>query len=109
MVEWLKERSLRAVLTLVVALIAAGLAISFPPDIAFLLAIDLGTWVEAAVAVYIAAQVTRIRPLMAFLRATFSSRVMRSGRQSRTPSLTSRDRQSSDDEPAPAAALGAAL
>ena len=108
MVDWLKRRPARVALTLVVALIAGGLAISFPPDTAVLLAIDFGTWVEAAVAVYVAAQVTRVRPLVTFLRATFSPRARRSKRQSRTRSLLKRDRQS-DEEPAAVAALAAAL
>jgi hypothetical protein len=101
MVEWLKRRSGRVALTLMVTVIAAGLAISFPPDIAFLLAICVGTWVEAAVAVYVAAQITRVRPLLTFMKAKVSARVRRSARQTRTASQR-RDSSSNDDEPASA-------
>lgn len=102
----LKLWTSRAVLALIVVLLVAGLAYSFPLDLAFLLAIDLATWVEAAVAVYVAAQVTRIRPLLTFVRA----RLFTSGRRSRrrrTRLPLRRRSPSNDDGPAPALALAA--
>jgi len=102
--NFLRHWSSRAVVTVIVILILAGLATSFPADIAFLMAIDLGTWVEAAVAVYVATQVTKIRPILTFIRARFFTR-RSSKRQIRTR-VTRRDK-SADDDPAPEWALAA--
>lgn len=103
MLQWLKKRSGRAVLALVFMLLVAGLAISFPPDLAFLFAIDLSAWVEAAVAVYVAAQVTRIRPLLTILSARLALRRRRSQRQRRSAGAARKER-SNDEEDAPASA-----
>ena len=101
----LRQWTSRAALALIVAVLLVGLAYSFPADIAFLMAVDLGTWVEAVVAVYVVSQVTRIRPILAFFRARFLPR-RRSTRQIRSR-VVRRDKPSSDDHPAPAWALAA--
>jgi uncharacterized membrane protein len=100
MLEWLKRRSARAVLALIVMLLVAGLAVSFPPDLAFLMALDVSTWVEAAVAVYVATQLTKVRPLLIFVRARLFGRTRKSPRQSRTRAITKTAEASNDDEPA---------
>ena len=97
----------RAALALVVVLLAAGLAYSFPADIAFLFAIDIGTWLEAAVAVYVAAQVTKIRPVVSFLRARLFGRQRKSARQVRTRTAAKRDLPANDDDPGPVVRLAA--
>ena len=94
----LRQWSSRAALALIVAVLVVGLASSFPADIAFLMAIDLGTWVEAAVAVYVVTQVTRIRPIFGILRVRFFSQ-RRSRRQVRRR-VARKERRSKDDDPA---------
>ena len=106
MLEWLKKRSGRTAIALIVMLIAMGLALSFPPDIAFLFAIDMGTWFEAAIAVYVVAQVTRIRPLVAFLKARLAIRHRRAARRPRTAAVE-RKEASNDDKPRSPFALAA--
>ena len=98
MLQWLKHRFLRILVALIVMLIVAGLATSFPPDLAFLFAIDVSAWVEAAVAVYVVAQITRIRPLLTFLRARLAHGGRSAARQVRTRA-EAREEPSNDDEP----------
>src|SRR4051794_24728499 len=95
----LRHWTSRAVLLLLIVLLVAGLAYSLPIDAAFLFAIDLASWVEAAVAVYVVSQVARIRPIIAYLRAHFSGRSRSSRRQFR-PRRTSIRRKPDDDHPA---------
>ena len=103
----LRQWSGRAALTLILIVIVAGLASTFPADLAFLMALDLSTCVEAAVAVYVAAQVTKIRPILSFLRARFALRRRAAARERRTRSAATRRESSSDDDPAPRLALAA--
>jgi hypothetical protein len=88
-------------------MLVAGLAYSFPLDVAFLMAVDLGTWIEAAVAVYVVSNVTRIRPILAFIRARQSVFRRRSRREVRTPAVSRRRESSNDDDPAPSLAFAA--
>jgi hypothetical protein len=99
MLEWLKQRSIRAIVAVIVIVLVAGLAVSFPPDFALLMAVDLSTWVEAALAVYAATQVGRVRPVLMFLRAKMFGRLRASTRHARTRSLKKPDELSNDDEP----------
>ena len=101
----LRQWTSRAALALIVAIILVGLASSFPADIAFLMALDLGTWVEAVVAVYVVTQVTKIRPILAVLRARLVPR-RRSMRQIRTRAVRS-EKPSNDDNPVAGWALAA--
>jgi hypothetical protein len=86
-------------------LLAAGFAIRYPADIAFIMALDLSTWVEAFVAVYAVTQVTKIRPMLMFARARLLGYLRRSPRQSRTRVSTSRKPPAKEDEPASALAF----
>lgn len=95
--NWLKLWTARAAVALVVILILTGLASTFPADVAFLMAIDLGTWVEAAVAVYVASQVTKVRPLLTFVRARFSKGPRERMRRTRALRM---EKSSNDDKPA---------
>lgn len=100
MMNWLKHWSGRIAMALIVAIFVAGLASTFPADIAFLMAVDLGTWVEAAIAVYVVAQVTKVRPAIAFLRARLFFRKQRSSRGKYTRSVAIKRESSNDDDPA---------
>jgi hypothetical protein len=93
----LKLWAIRAALAFLIVLIAVGFAYSFPVDIAFLMAMDLATWIEAAVAVTIATQVIKIRPMLTFLRARFFSR-RGSGRRVRAHRAR-REKPVNEDEP----------
>jgi len=97
----------RAMMALIVVLIAVGLAYSFPMDVAFLMAIDLGTWIEAAVAIYVVSSVTRIRPIVAILRTRLFALRKRSRRRTRTPAASKRMAPSNDEDPAQAFAVAA--
>jgi hypothetical protein len=101
MVEWLKLWSGRAALALLVALFAVGLAYSFPVDLAFLFALDLATWVETAIAVYAAMQVTRIRPLLTLVRARLFARRRTVRRQARKRVSDTRRKGANDDRADP--------
>ena len=105
MLEWLNKRSRRAAIALIIMLLAAGFAFSFPADIAFIMALDLSTWVEAFVAVYVVTQVTKIRPMLMSARARLLGYLRRSPRQSRTSVSTSRQQPAKEDEPASALAF----
>jgi hypothetical protein len=98
-IEWLKRRSGRTAIALVVMLLAAGFAVSFPADIAFIMALDLSTWVEAFVVVCVAAQVTKVRPILVLLRARLRSWRRGSQRQSRTRAVGCKKLPPSKDEP----------
>ena len=101
MLQWLKQRLFRVIVTLIVIVLVAGLAASFPPDLAFLMAVDLSTWVEAALAVYVAAQLTRVRPILTYVRTRFLGGFRKSSRQRRTRAVAKTREPSNDDEPAP--------
>ena len=105
MLQWLKHRFFRVIVTLIVIVLVAGLATSFPPDFALLMAVDLSTWVEAALAVYVATQVARVRPLVMFIRAKVLGRLRRSARQARTRSVSKSLQSPNDDEPGPRLAV----
>ena len=106
MLQWLKQRIFRVTVTLIAIVLVAGLAASFPPDLAFLMALDLSTWVEAALAVYLATQVARVRPMVMFVRARMQ-RLRRSARQPRTRGPANALENSNDDDPAPQLGLAA--
>jgi hypothetical protein len=99
MLQWLKHRLFRVIVTLIVIMLVAGLATSFPPDFALLMAVDLSTWVEAALAVYVATQITRVRPILIFIRARILGPLRRSARHARTRPLKKLLKPSNDDEP----------
>ena len=101
MLEWLKQRSMRVVVAVIVIVLVAGLAVSFPPDFALLMAVDLSTWVEAAISVYIATQLTRVRPAAAFIRMKLSGRVRKSQRRTRVRSVSRTSDAANDEDPAP--------
>ena len=107
MLQWLRYRLFRVIVTLIVIVLVAGLATSFPPDFALLMAVDLGTWVEAALAVYVATQVARVRPILMFVRAKIFGRLRGSTRQTRTRPVRKPLERSNDDEPAAELAFAA--
>lgn len=89
-----------ALFSILVVMFAAGLAYSFPADMAFLLAINLVTWAEAAIAVYVVATVTKVRPLVTYLRAIFLRRRAGAVRQQRTHKIPRPDcSNDNDDDP----------
>jgi hypothetical protein len=93
--EFLKLWFGRAALMLVVALLAAGLVYTFPADLAFLLAVDLATWAEAVVVVFAAAQITKVRPFLTYIRARLFVR-----RRQRPRALRQRPRgETANDDP----------
>jgi hypothetical protein len=69
----------RALVAVLVMLLAAGFTYSLPMDLAFLAAVDVATYVDALVGVYVVANIARIRPMIAHLRAS-SIRVARKAR-----------------------------
>lgn len=107
MFEGLKHRLGRAVVAAIVIVLVAGLAASFPPDLAFLMAVDLSTWVEAALAVYVVAQVAKVRPALIFVRAKVLGRLRRSVRRTRTRAVGKPREASNDDHPARALGFAA--
>jgi hypothetical protein len=107
MMEFLRFWSSRAAIALLVFLLAMGLAYSFPADVAFLFAIDLATWVEAVVVVYAAAQVTKIRPLLALLAARLIRRRYVRKRPARMRRLSALRDAANDDLNEPDRALAA--
>jgi hypothetical protein len=107
MLQWLRHRFFRVIVTLIVIVLVAGLATAFPPDFALLMAVDLSTWVEAAIAVYVATQVARVRPALMFLRAKIFGRSRGSTRQALTRSLRKPLEPSNDDDPADRLVLAA--
>jgi hypothetical protein len=68
MIESLKRWTYRVAMLALVSVLLIGLAYTFPADAALLFAIDLATYVEVAVAVYVAGQVARLKPMLAMAR-----------------------------------------
>jgi hypothetical protein len=99
---WKKCRKLLGFLIL--ALLVAGLASTFPPDLALLGAIDFASYVDVLIGVYLVATVTRAGPLLHGARQ-FARRWFRLGRprQRRRPRSASRHAvppPDNDDDPA---------
>lgn len=89
----------RAAMALLVIIFAAVLAYSFPADLALLLAIDVATYVDALVGVYVIAQVTRLRPLIALGRASLAARFGRRSRRATAMRPSKRTSAANDDDP----------
>jgi hypothetical protein len=95
--SWLRFWTGRTFMALVVFALVVGLAYTFPLDFAFLFALDLATWLEAAVFIWAATQATRIRPLVALVRARLFASHRGCGRRRRSQNRKSRLDASNDD------------
>jgi hypothetical protein len=69
----LKAWAYRLAVMALVAVVAMGLAYSYPADLALLFAVDIATYLEAAVTVWAVAQVTRVKPAWAATRLRMSA------------------------------------
>ena len=96
----------RAFMAALVCLFVFAFAYSLPADFALLAAIDMATYVDAFIGVYVIARVTRLRSYLAYVRARMAMTIRRFGKRARR--LTIRPDKSrnaaNDDDPAMAMA-----
>jgi hypothetical protein len=99
---WKRCRKLLALLIL--ALLVAGLASTFPPDLALLGAIDFASYLDVLIGVYLVTTVTKVGPLLQaarqFARRWFRLGRPRQKRQPRSASTLAVPSPDNDDDPA---------
>ena len=101
----LKSWISRTFLLALVAVLMVGLAYTVPLDLALIGAIDMATYIDALVGVYLIAQVARLRPIIGASRAWVATRFWR--RRQRpivTRRLTKAPPANDDDRPVALAA-----
>jgi hypothetical protein len=92
-------------MSILIALLVAGLAYTFPIDFALLGAVDLSIYVDALVGVYVIANVVKLRSLAQFIRARLGRTIRRLGaRRKRTHAIGQQrrpaDAHNDNDDPA---------
>ncbi|MEO7411051.1 MAG: hypothetical protein ABIU10_07005 [Sphingomicrobium sp.] len=99
----IKVWSGRVVMALMVALFVYAFAQTLPIDFALLVAVDMAVYVDALVGVYVIAQVTKLRPMIAYLRlraSAFRGRLNKRARRIRTHVIDGHKSPANDDDPA---------
>jgi hypothetical protein len=81
-----------------IALLVYGLAQTLPLDLAWLFAGDLVTYLEVAAAVWLAAQVTRLRWALAYARFALRPLALRARRRARRAMRRLTARKPADDD-----------
>ncbi len=109
---WSKLRiwSGKVVMALLLALFVFAFAQTLPIDFALLAAVDMAVYVDALVGVYVVAQVTKLRPMFAYLGLQLSALAGRFGKRARrvrTRLINSLKKPANDDDPAVAFAIAA--
>ena len=98
----LKRIAGRIFMAALVAIFVFAFAYTLPADFALLAAIDMATYVDAFIGVYVIARVTRFRSYLAYVRAHMAMTMRRFGK--RAQRLTIRADKSrnaaNDDDPA---------
>jgi len=92
MIDNLKRWAYRMTMLVLVSVLLIGLAYPFPADVALLFAVDLAAYVEAVVAVYVTAQVIRLKPMLTMAKQWFLTAYARI--RGRTASRTQISRRS---------------
>ncbi len=67
----------RAIMLTLIAALMLGLAYTAPLDLALIGAIDLATYIDALLGVYVIAQISRLRPMLAMSRLWIAARLRR--------------------------------
>ena len=109
---WNKLRmwSGKVVMALLVALFVFAFAQTLPIDFALLVAVDMALYVDALVGVYVIAQMTRLRPMIAYLglqASALAGRFRKRARRVRTRLINGLKKPANDDDPAVAIAIAA--
>jgi hypothetical protein len=90
-------------MSLLIIVIAVGLAYSFPADLAMLAAVDLSVYVDALVGAYLVASLVKVRPALQLARSAIRAVGRRlGGRRKRSRSRIQRpaaSRADNDDGP----------
>lgn len=94
----------RAAMAALVALLVVGMAYSLPADLALLAAIDMATYVDALIGVYVVARIGKIRPMLFVLRASATGAAQRARARGRRLVRKS-VRKTADDKDRPAMAV----
>ena len=89
-----------------VALLAVGFGYSLPADLALLAAIDMTTYVDALLGVYVVANVARLKPMIAYLRV-FATRAARRARKRTSRAFRKAMRKSAEHDGHPVRAVAA--
>ena len=93
----------RVFMAALVCLFVFAFAYTLPADFALLAAIDMATYVDAFIGVYIVSRITRLRPMLSYLRLRLAVQLRRSGkrvRQIRVRREPGKTTAANDDRPA---------
>ena len=86
-----------------VTLFVFAFAYSLPADFALLAAIDMATYVDAFIGVYLFGRIARLRPMLAYARLRASLMIRRFAKRARRHTIRSdksRNTPANDDHPA---------
>ena len=83
MSDKLKKWAGRIFMASLVALFVFGFAYSLPADFALLAAIDMATYIDAFIGVYVFARIARLRPMLAYGRLRASLMIRRFAKRAR--------------------------
>ena len=98
----LKKWAGRIFMAALVTLFVFAFAYSLPADFALLAAIDMATYVDAFIGVYVVARISKLRPLLSYARiraATMLRRIERRTRRLINRPDKSRSDAANDDHP----------
>ena len=99
----LKSWAARVFTAMLIAIFVYAFAYTLPFDFALLAAIDMATYVDALIGVYLIARITRLRPIMAYGRSRASLLLHRFAKRARRLSARSDKSRTSaandDDRP----------
>ena len=99
MTNKLKKWAGRLFMAALVCLFVFAFAYSLPADFALLAAIDMATYVDAFIGVYVIARVTRLRPYLAYVRARMAMTMRRFGKRARRLAIRSdKSRTAANDD-----------
>ena len=88
-----------------ITLFVFAFAYTLPYDLALLGAIDMAVYVDALVGVYVVARITRLRPMIDYLKLRAASIIRRLGKRTRrvTGAVAKKHEGANDDHPEVAA------
>ena len=95
----------RMFMATLVAMFVVAFAYTLPADFALLAAIDMATYVDALIGVYVVARISRLRPMINYFRLRAASTTRRLGKRARhaTGSIARNNKGANDDHPEVAA------
>ena len=103
----LKRIAGRIFMAALVCLFVFAFAYTLPIDFALLAAIDMATYVDAFIGVYLIARVARLRPYLAYVRARTAMAMRRFGKRARRLTIRADKSRNATNDDDPAVAMAA--